>query len=815
MIVLSDSVRIRNDDLDSQINLQVSLPDGGESPFVDFESTWTVSDLSVMHRYLPVQLIGPNLRQWLTDAMVAGRIPRGSTQFIGSLDKFPFDDGSGVFRIEARLEDATLLYSPKWPAPSFNHLDLVVDNMRLYSTENSTINLGNSVEDAHIEIPDLRRPVLGIEAFATGTLESIRSYAQQSPINNVLGGQLDRVEVGGDASFDLSIKYPIQDKENYDFSTRIRTNGGMISVAGFPAPISELNGIVQITRDNVTSESLFGEFLGHPVDLKLSRIHAPDSPHSVILEATGRTTAEALQTDFGMPLSGVIDGDADYHATMRFPNAQAPQPGFLQVLVESDLFGFQLNLPRPLDKSDDESLPLALNIEFPSPDQIATAGSLAGEVNWTAGFVKQPDGWDFDRGVLAIGGEYPSNPDTRGLHIHGQASEVDLHAWLAEGRRGDREAGLGDRIRSIDLNISHFHAVGQLLTDHRIVANRSGQDWLIQLSGEQAEGTVTVPYDFSGGRPVTLEMEKLTLPGDGEEEGLEREQLDPRSLPAISIRANQFVMDERNFGRLEVDFDRTERGLQSSRLMTQDETFTMAGTAGWIIDAYEETGQRTYFDAVLKSTDVRSTSQRLNYDPGVSSGSMEIDLEVGWAGGPRDDFMSVLNGKVGVSLGAGRLTEVEPGAGRVFGLMSFVALPRRLALDFSDVFDTGFSFDQITGNFRITNGDAYTCDLTLTGPAADVGIVGRAGLHSRDYSQSVFVSANVGNTLPVVGLFTGGPQVAAALLVFSQIFKKPLQDMGQVYYAVDGSWDAPVIGNANSQHFADVSNVAGCINPSE
>ena len=180
--------------------------------------------------------------------------------------------------------------------------------MRLYSVESSTVNLGNSVEDARIEIADLRRPVLDIEAFATGTLETIRTYAQQSPINSVLGGQLDRVEVEGDASFDLSIRYPIQDKENYDFSTRIRTSGGVIRVAGFPAPVSELNGTVSISRNDVSSESLFGRFLGFPVDLKLSRIQDAESPHSVILEAAGRTTAEDLQSEFGMPFPACSTG---------------------------------------------------------------------------------------------------------------------------------------------------------------------------------------------------------------------------------------------------------------------------------------------------------------------------------------------------------------------------------------------------------------------------------------------------------------------------------------------------------------------------
>jgi uncharacterized protein YhdP len=312
-----------------------------------------------------------------------------------------------------------------------------------------------------------------------------------------------------------------------------------------------------------------------------------------------------------------------------------------------------------------------------------------------------------------------------------------------------------------------------------------------------------------------LEMERLILPGDDDIVADESAPLDPRTLPAISVRAEEFAVGERHFGGLEIDLDRTERGLEAINFRTSDASFTIEGAAGWIVDADEALGQRTFVDARLKSTDVQRTSQRLDYEPGISSADMTVDLDVGWAGGPRKDFMSDLNGTVAVRLGAGTLTEVEPGAGRVFGLMSVVALPRRLSLDFRDVFDTGFGFDGITGNFRIVNGHAYTCDLTLTGPAADVGIVGRAGLVSRDYDQAAIVSANVGNTLPVVGLFTGGPQVAAALLLFSQIFKKPLQDMGQVYYAVDGSWDEPVIDTANSERFAEISSLAGCITVAE
>lgn len=811
MTVLSDSIQVRNTDFDSQMSLQVSIPADNSSPVLDYQSTWSVFDIGAVKRYLPVRLITPKLYQWLSDSLVSGYARSGTTRFSGALDRFPFDNDDGIFRIEARLEDTVIRFAPDWPAPEFRHLDLVVDKTRLFSIENSAVNVGNFVEDAKIEIPDLRQPVLGIKAFATGSLQSIRDYVAQSPISAVFGGHLDRVEVDGDASFDLDISLPIQNTTAYEFTTRIRANDGTVRVVGFPAPVTELDGTVTVTRDKISSESLVGRFLGNPIEMSLSRIDDPEGPYSVMLEGNGHTTTGEIQAQLGVPLKGVLSGDADYQATIRFPNGRAAKPGPLQIVVQSDLFGIQSDLPEPLFKQEEVALLLRMSLEFPTPDEIYTAGSLAGDINWTARFLRQADAWDFDRGVLALG-EYPREAEVRGLHIHGQVDTLRLHEWLAEGRRGSQRSGIAERIRSIDLGVGKLYAAGQQYMGHHLVVDRSGRDWVIQLTGDQAQGQITVPYDFMAGRPMTLQMERLVLPGDETVDG-ERDtgQLDPRVLPAISIRADEFALGNRAFGKLEASFERSARGLESTNLTTTDDSFTVTGNAGWIVDPEEESGQRTYLDVTLASSNVQQTSRRLDYDPGINSDAMEIKLDIGWPGGPRKDFMSVLNGKVSVRLGDGQLAEVEPGAGRMFGLMSFTALPRRLALDFSDVFDKGFGFDGITGDFRLVSGDAYTCNLTLTGPAADVGIVGRTGLMERDYDQAAIVSANVGSALPVVGLFAGGPQVAAALLVFSQIFRKPLKDMGQVFYTVAGSWDDPAIDTADSQSFAAVSGRAGCI----
>ncbi|MEX2124309.1 MAG: YhdP family protein [Woeseia sp.] len=812
--LLSDSIRIRNADFDSTSSLQVIAPAAGTSPIVDLQSSWSVRDIGNVERYLPVNAVKPALYRWLSDALVAGNVPEGTTRFVGPLDKFPFDNGEGTFRIEARLENGTLRYSDQWPAAERMNLGLVVENTRLYSFENTATNAGNTVIDARIEIPDLRNPVLSIDGHAAGTLETIRRFSRESPIAGVFGGQLDRVTTEGEASFDLLLTYPILDRQNYAFTTHIRSENGTVRIEGLPSPISELNGIVTVTRDRISAESLSGRFLDGPVTIELARAGETQPSYSVIATAGGNVGAEELAQHFGAALSDLLDGSTRYHATVSFPRAglEVPQP--LTISVQSGLDGMAVNMPPPIGKTPDSERPVSFAIELPGEGRIETTGNLADEVRWTLDFARNDKGWDFDRGVLAAGGAEPGEPEIRGLHIEGRTPILDLDDWLALSRRDDARdgrPGFAERIRSIDLMVDDLYVIGQHLSQHRVIVNRSALDWAVQLDGDQAVGSLTIPYDFGGDRPLILEMQKLTLPGGDEGAAVRERRPDPRALPQITVTAEDFSLGDRHLGRLQADFVQTEAGLRADAVVTSNDTFEIRGRAGWIVDESDSTGQRSYVAARLTSSNVEETLRDLDYDVGIESESLDAQFDLSWSGGPREDFLDSLDGTVGVRFGTGQLDEVEPGAGRVFGLMSIVALPRRLSLDFRDVFDKGFGFDEITGTFRLDDGEAYTCDLSLKGPAADVGIVGRTGLVAKDYDQTAVVSANVGNTLPVVGAVVAGPQVAAALLIFSQIFKKPLQEMGQIYYGIEGGWDNPAIDGADAQRFAGTSALAGCL----
>jgi uncharacterized protein (TIGR02099 family) len=810
--ILSDSVRIANADVTTQSSFEVVLPGDGSSPVIDLQCRWSAPDVAAIEHYLPAAIMKPRLYTWLSEAIVAGRVTDATTRLSGALAAFPFDEGEGTFRTDARVEDAVLRYAPSWPAVEDIDAELVFDGTRLYSERNSAVSAGNRTANARVEIADLRRPVLTIDAHATGTLDTLHAFARRSPIDGLFGGHLARVDVEGAASFDLHVRYPVLDRQNYAFTTVIESRDAHVQLEGLPAPVTDIRGEVTITRETIASEALVGRFLGSPVTIDLARAGDAEPDYGVIARAQGSVGAADLVEGFHLPLGDRLEGTTTYDVAVRFPRAGLAEPPPLEVLITSDLDGMAVDVPAPLGKPADVVRPVDLSLTFPAAGRIVATGRLADAGRWLLDFRRNESGWDLDRGTLAFGGAEPGEPETRGLHVLGETPVLNVDAWLALGKGGAGGSGIGDRIRSLDVVVGELRIVGQDLSRHRLALDRSAFDWVVQLEGPEVSGTVTVPYDFAGGRPIELDMRRLTLPGSKETSppGVER-LTDPRLLPGLSVTADEFALGKRRFGSLRAEFRRTPRGLETDTLTTASESFDISGSAGWVVDEADPRGQRTWVRARLTSRDVQQTFASLEYTPGIEGESMDVTFDVSWSGGPRQDFVDSLEGSVAVHLGPGQLNEIEPGAGRVFGLMSVVALPRRLSLDFSDVFERGFGFDEINGNFRLEGGQAYTCDLSLKGPAADVGIVGRAGLVDKTYEQAAVVSANVGNTLPVVGAVVAGPQVAAALLIFSQIFKKPLQEMGQVYYGIDGAWDEPAIDAIDARRFAEVTALAGCL----
>jgi uncharacterized protein YhdP len=177
----------------------------------------------------------------------------------------------------------------------------------------------------------------------------------------------------------------------------------------------------------------------------------------------------------------------------------------------------------------------------------------------------------------------------------------------------------------------------------------------------------------------------------------------------------------------------------------------------------------------------------------VDGGQTIVQIEGAWPGSPAQFGLPRIDGSLQAKVGRGRILDVDPGAGRLLGLVSLQAIPRRLALDFSDFFRSGMSFDSIEGRFELRSGDAFTTDLVVRGPSADIAVTGRTGLSARDYDQELQVTPKVGGVLPVVGALAAGPVGIAAGLMAQGVLKSPLDQMARARYRVTGPWDKPRI----------------------
>jgi uncharacterized protein YhdP len=587
---------------------------------------------------------------------------------------------------------------------------------------------------------------------------------------------------------------------------------GTLAVAGLPAPVTELSGAVSVGRDSVSSESLGGRFLGEPVSFRLENAADDLDGYRVIARATGIATARGLVEELGVPMQDQLGGATAYQVDILFPDAKADEPAPLSVRILSDLAGLTVDLPEPFTKPAAERIALVSRLDFlPGQEGIENRGSLGDDIRWLLRFAAEDGVWDFDRGELRLGSATPAMPGVRGLHIVGSTPEVRFADWLALGRNREDRFGLAERVRSVELSIDSLYIIGQRLDNHTVEVDRSARDWVVQVDGTEVVGSLLVPYQFGDDRPIVLDMERLVLPGDDTASGqTDGADIDPRLLPPVSLTAREFAIGNRHFGNVVAEFEKTSEGLYTSNVVATDPTFEIIGTAGWVAKETDPRGSESYVTVTLASSDVVETMRRLDYSLGIESDDMRILLDLAWSGGPRLDFLESLNGEVQVRLGSGQLVEVEPGAGRVFGLMSIVALPRRLSLDFRDVFDKGFGFDEIAGSFNIIDGVATTCNLGFAGPAAEIAIIGSVDLVGKEYDQAAVVAANFGDSLPIIGLI-GGPQTAAALLIFSQVFKKPLQEAGQIFYGVTGSWDEPSIDSTSSDAFAERARLSGCV----
>jgi uncharacterized protein YhdP len=331
--------------------------------------------------------------------------------------------------------------------------------------------------------------------------------------------------------------------------------------------------------------------------------------------------------------------------------------------------------------------------------------------------------------------------------------------------------------------------------------------WRIGVTGPNVTGSIVIPAAAGSAEPWTLQFDRLRFEvadRDDADAGSTQPAAaadakgfgDPHGIPAIDFHAAQLVWGERKFGDVQATLAKLDDGVSLQQLMISGPSLNASVKGEW---RGKDAGI-SRIQGSLTSSDVQHTLKELGYADVIQAKSGKMEFDLSWDGAPTAEAVALAAGKVQLALDKGQVTGLKPGAGRLLGLGSIAALPRRLALDFSDLTDKGLAFDTVRGDFDLRDGNAYTENVLLKGPAAEIGLIGRVGLKNRDYDQTAVVTGNVGNSLsiPVAGALVGGPIGVAAVLLFQQVFKQPLKGLARGYYRITGSWDNPTVERIKS-----------------
>jgi uncharacterized protein (TIGR02099 family) len=745
--------------------------------------------------YLPHQLLAPAALEWLNRAFVSGRLPHAVVVFEGPVRHFPFRDGAGLFLVRFNVDHMMLDYRQDWPRLENIAAQVEFRNQGMSLKATSGLAAGLKIDSGEVRFADFKNAEMEVHGTAHGDAADALGYLAATPLDALAEQGFSSVQATGTVRCGLDLFFPFKQFDERRVLVHVDMQDATLKRRGSSLAATDIAGTADVDGAQVVRADVHGQLLGGPFQMT-ARLPRSRTAMRTQLEFRGTLSAESLHAALGLPSAVAIDGQTDWQGVLRM----SPEPARERSLhIASSLTGLEVGLPAPLHKAAAASLPTTLNVQWPAPAvtqlRLVVGSLLRSDVTLD----DNPSGIKLSRAAVWFGGGEQPAGDPAGLTVGGQIDELDLAGWLKLTAGAKPDKPLSSYLHAAKFTLGRVDYHGASLSDVTLGLTTEQGGWRVALDGPSVSGWMSLPGPGDPQGPWELEFERLKfteaaaadLPAaKAHRDAVEKPAIDPRALPAARFHAAELSWGDRDFGEVRATLVKVEDGVSLKELTATSSSYGAKAEGEWRVS-----GSR--FKGVITSYDVGETMKQLGFAAVLEAKSGELEFDLNWPGAPTDEALSQAAGHVRVSLGKGQIVGLKPGAGRVLGLTSFSELPRRLALDFSDVTDKGFAFDTVRGSFVLRDGSATTDDLVVKGPAAQIGLIGRVGLKNRDYDQTAVVTGNVSSTLALPA-FAAGPIVGGAALLFTQLFKQELKGLVRGYYRITGTWDNPTVERIKS-----------------
>ena len=783
------------------------------APVLDLEAHFATDDATHFKTLLPAHLLPAHGEQWFRQLFESGRIEAGHLVLQGPLDRFPYADKSGQFSADFSVREARLRYAHLWPAAQKVDGELSIRGARLqFDVKHGTVS-GADIAGATIVLPDfgVHDRMVQIKGVARGPAASAIELVANSPLQYGRAGRLTDLEISGAIEVPLNMNLALYLGGPHEVQGEAHFVGNQITELKQRLTLDDVVGTIAFTHHDWHGAGLRAVFDGTPVDLAINgALH--DTNYDSEFQLSGVSPAAGLLRylhKYAAPVYtwldanqrlGSLTGTVPWQAVLSVPSAAGIAAGRPQRLVlDSSLAGLAIDLPWPLAKRAEQTRAVRIEADIQDHMAIHTRVYLRDALSMELDAARDPDGRArLTRAEVVFGSLEPEFRTKPGISLSGYIALLPLNEWarivqrMPDGTRGDTDA----LPVKFDLQVSDLRLLGRKFKDVRLSGEREAARWKLLADGPDVSGRIEIPRDASLG-VLRLDLQHLHV-----RRALKRAtagkttDLDPRRLPAFEMHCAEFSYGKMALGQADISTSRHAAGLTLDKLHFKGQDFDILATGDWLVD---DDAHRSKFDIAVTAAALGPLLSRFGYRvANIKHGKTEIDIQANWPGTPADFALAHINGSFQLQVNNGRFLDIDPGTGRLFGLLSLQALPRRLTLNFEDLFTKGFVFDRIAGVFQLQDGNAYTNNLLIDGPSARFEIAGRTGLAAKDYDQHVVVTPALPNSLPLAGALFGpiGVGAGAAYYIGSKMFKSIPERMNQFLsrrYTITGSWDNPVV----------------------
>ncbi|MRR49611.1 MAG: TIGR02099 family protein [Rhodocyclaceae bacterium] len=776
----------------------------GEAGEIDLSARLLDGDGRAVWRYMPL-VVNKDARDWLKAGILGGRAPETTLKLKGDLNRFPFKDGSGVFQVKGAIHNATLRYGDGWP--QIEHIDGALDFTGPHMTISAKAGkiFGVGLSDVTAEILDLEDPeeILLVSGKARGPTADYLKFIEASPVGERIDHFTEDMTAAGNGDLQLKLTLPLRHMQDSKVDGHYRFDGNRLKVDADLPPLGDVKGELHFTTEGLEARGIRAYLLGMPLTADVKTAEGG----LVSINAGGDLSIATLRRELGHPVFEHLSGASKWSGTVRVRKKSA------EVKIVSSLQGIASSLPEPFNKTGSEAMELrferkpyvevvraaakrgagvkgAVSVATPAAVRDVLEVGLGKNVKALWQRRHEPDRVTVERGLIAIGVPTAVAPE-RGVLLAANTGRIDADFWrrLLTSSNGNGNGKAAANAASLvptqlEVRATELTAFGHGLHDLRLGGSIQGANWRIDLASKELTGRLDWTSEGAGrlgGRLTRLVIPELPK---GTEAAKERVS----ELPALDLSVDHFILKDRDLGELKLVAENKD-GEWTARIGLRNDDAALSADGRWRAAAEP---QQTQVEFKLTAKNVEKTLGRFGYPEAVRRGSADITGSLSWNGAPVGVDYPSLAGHLKAEARNGQFSKLEPGVGRLLGILSLQSLPRRITLDFRDIFSDGFAFDSIEGEFKVAQGVMETQDLRIAGPAAKVFMDGNINLAQETQNLKVRVQPAIGE---MVGTGTLLINPGAGLLIWlaDKILKDPLGKIFAFQYSVTGSWADPKV----------------------